>query len=149
MTKSTITARPRDWVDAPEDELEDSAVLDTDKSRGTPGPWEPVTYVTMSVPGRLNNAPPAYDDDLDGNPDAAPSVYPAWGPGETFVVSGPYGVLDPDLPTPRGTLHASRGSARRWAMGKYGAIFEEYGIPGKWAFRVPVPGGPHDPRRGK
>lgn len=147
LLDNILTARPRDWE---EPETEDDDLQDPDMAPSEaelPKPWEPATFVTITSPGRPNNAPPSYDDDLDTNPHAAPKVYPAWKPGETFVVSGPYGTFEPGQPVPRGTLYPSRSAARRWAMGKYGAILEEYGLPNKWAFRVPTPGGPHDPRR--
>lgn len=142
----TITVRTRDWPDELDDEeYPELNELTPEEADLTPA-WEPQTFVLMRSPGRPNGAPPHVDDDLDDNPHAAPQVYPAWKTGETFVVSGPYGHFEPDVVVPRGTLYATRSAARRAALAKYGYIFEELGIPNRWAFRVPVPGGPCDPR---
>lgn len=95
--------------------------------------WEPAAVVRVGIPGRTGV--PAYDDDLDADPHAAPQVYPAWKRGETFVFSRVLAEGD------------SKAQWRRYAMEKYGAILEEYLVTGKYVARVPVPGGPHDPRR--
>lgn len=145
LVDDIITVKPREW---PEDDEEDYPELNelTPEEADLPASWEPQAFVLMRSPGRPNGAPPHLDDELDDNPHAAPQVYPAWLTGETFVVSGPYGAFEPGESVPRGRHFPSRSAARRWALDKYGAILEELGIPNKWAFRVPVPGGRHDPR---
>lgn len=133
--------------------------------------WEPSKLVRSFHPGR--DGLPTIDDDPSVDPHVFPRVYPAWKDGETFVVSGPCGdysntdgggrlalikqrgfgkrnnALNPDpsagLRT-TGRFFKSRHQARRWALEKYGAILEEYMMKRRWCLRVPVPGGPHDPR---
>lgn len=136
--------------------------------------WTPQMFVRAAHPGRDGNAVASYDDRPWADPHVFPRTYPAWKAGETFVVSGPLGDWnarhppppdrikpvkrkgqgrrnnerdpDPSSGTARGRFFRTRREARAWAMDKYGAVMEEYATKGKWAMRVPVPGGPHDPR---
>lgn len=136
-----ITARPREDAMDPDDEPEEYA------PRGRPEDWRPARKVRFGNPGRAGNQPPCIDDDVDGDIDAAPASYPAWLPGETFVVSGPVG--------PRGegpgTRFGTRKEARAHCREKYGAVLEWFDVARRWAFRVPMPGpagAKHRPKKG-
>lgn len=117
--------------------------------------WEPQRLIRSFHPGR--DGLPTIDDDPDTDPHVFPRTYSAWNPGETFVVSGPCGDYQDTTPGPpnssdpssglsRGRFFKTRRLAQKWALEKYGAILEEYLVKRKWCIRVPVPGGPHDPR---
>lgn len=122
-----LTARPRD---EPVDEDEDDGPDD----RWSPRTWRPASQLGPGAAGRTGV--PYYDDDPDHDPDAAPASYPAWLPGETFVVSGPVG---PKGAGP-GRGFGSRAEARAWAVERYGAVLESVYHANRWALRVPVPG---------
>ena len=127
----------------PQRTVED-AVDPEDEDEWDPRTWTPATQLGPGAPGR--GGVPTIDDDLDRDPDAAPASYPAWGPGETFVVSGPLGAA-PDGP---GRRFPDRPTARAWALGRYGAVLENCYHADRWAYRVPVPGPAgekHRPRR--
>ena len=104
--------------------------------------WTPQKLLRFSHPGRT--CLPTVDDDPTTDPHVFPKVYPAWGPGETFVVSGPLGDYGDDFSgiagLSRGRPFHRRKDAREWATTKYGYIFEEVLIKGKYCFRVPMPG---------
>lgn len=125
--------------------------------------WEPQRLIRPGAPGR--DGLPTIDDDPSEDVHVFPRVYPAWGPGETFVVSGPLGdhvvpegqnapapggrrrrgkvsVVNPDLAAgvARGRFFRTRKDARKWALEKYGYIFEEVFLKGRWCLRVPMPG---------
>ncbi len=111
------------------------------------GEWGPQKLVRVGHPGRDGNCVPTIDDDMDGDPHVAPRSYPAWKDGETFVVSGPLGDYGNDFSRlGRGRPFHTRKAARQWAKEKYGFILEETLLKGRYCMRVPVPGGPHDPR---
>ncbi len=119
----------RDEIDLREEDFPDQG----DESFDATTVWEPAVLVTTGLPGRAGV--PTIDDDLDEDPNAAPAVYPAWRRGETFVFSR---VLQDG---------ETRAQWRSFAMEQYGYVFEEYLVTGKYVARVPVPGGPHDPRK--
>ncbi len=120
-----VTARPRTtWEDE----------MDEDDDHPPRGFWRPATQLGPGAPGRAGV--PTIDDDLDRDPDAAPASYPAWLPGETFVVSGPLG---PHGWGP-GRRFLKTKDARAWAAATYGAVMENLYHNGRWALRVPVPG---------
>jgi hypothetical protein len=172
MIKDSLTVRPKDYTDEDEEEVdmpygelyEDGVdpvcAIRPDGLNGGKR-WEPSPVVRVKDHGR--DGVPFYDDDLDDDPHAAPRSYPAWLPGETMVLSGPLGAFNPDAvpegkskdaairkltkPSSRGRAFPSRSAARKYLIEKYGAILEEYLIAGRWCARVPVPGGPHDPRK--
>lgn len=129
---TTVTARPRAG-DSVEEAVETPPAIDLqaehDEYYGEGDPWRPPTAVMCSTPGR--DGVPYYDDNLDLDVHAAPRSYDAWGPDETFVVSGTLG--------PKGRW-GSRIQARQWMLAKFGVILEEYAISGKAAFRTWKPG---------
>lgn len=47
---------------------------------------------------------------------------------------------DPSAGVVRGRWFKKRSEARKWALEKYGYIFEEVMVKGRWCFRVPMPG---------
>lgn len=110
----------------------------------TPSAWEPSARVYPSTPGR--DGVPTIDDNLDEDPHAAPRSYPAWGPGDTFVVTGPVGEGDYNYAMNSRLRFSTTYAARKYAVARYGAVLEEYALPHRWSFRVPVPGGKCDPR---
>lgn len=66
-----------------------------------------------------------------------PVTYPDWFPGETRVVSGPYG------PATKSRFPGRRFATRYQARAHWEAkarIVEEYRIPGRWIFRIKDPG---------
>ena len=111
------------------------------------GEWKANPLLRVGHPGRDGNCVPCVDDDMDNDPHVAPRSYPAWRDGETFVVSGPVGDYGADFSQlGKGRPFHTRREARKWAKEKYGAIIEEVLLKGRYCIRVPVPGGPHDPR---
>lgn len=104
--------------------------------------WQPQKLLRFAHPGR--SSLPTVDDDPTVDPHVFPKVYPAWGPGETFVVSGPLGDYGDDFSgiagLSTGRPFHRRKDAREWATKKYGHIFEEVLIKGRYCLRVPMPG---------
>lgn len=119
---------------------------------GPASSWEPGKRLHVSAPGRDGfRGVPTCDDDLDNDVHAAPRVYPdhnnsATRP-DTLVVSGPLGESRTNhLVTHRDARFPTLAEARKWAIDRWGAVLEDIALPGRWCFRVPVRGGPADPR---
>jgi hypothetical protein len=114
--------------------------------------WEPGRRLHMSAPGRDGfRGVPTVDDDLDMDVHAAPRVYPDHNNSrtrpDTMVVSGPLGDSRHNLPMSHPDLRfATLAEARAAAVERFGAVLEDIALPGRWCFRVSVPGGPADPR---
>ncbi len=77
-----------------------------------------------------------YDDYEDSHIEARPPAvnYPSWTAGNSFVVSGPIGTFGF-----RGRRFKTREEALAWARAKYGFVYDEIRVLGRWGFRVPKP----------
>lgn len=147
LVNELTTARPRnEWPgddltvrgDA-EEELDET--MAEERERYFPGgaQWEPATIVRSTTPGR--DGVPTIDDNLDADVHAAPRSYPAWNAANSMVVSGLWAEVDEES----GYLYNSklkfktRAEMRKAMREKYGHIYEEYSIRGRWCVRVPKP----------
>lgn len=98
-----------------------------------------VTDSHAAVVQAVSERPPSiddYDDYDDAYMEAVPPPvnYPAWTSENSFVVSGPLGNFNW-----RGRRFDTWDQARAWMNEKYGFIYEEIKLPGRWAGRVPKP----------